>query len=117
VNRLALPDPGQQRPILDTPYIAPRTPVEALLAGIWAEVLGLEQVGVHDDFLDLGGDSLLAGQVVARAVHEFAADLPLTALYAAPTVAAMALVVTQAAAGAIAPAEIARLLVELESTA
>ncbi len=96
VDRRALPDPGRQRPPLAVDYIAPRTPVEAELAQIWADVLGLEEVGIHDNFLDLGGDSLLASQVVTRVIHTLRVDLPLATLFGAPTVADMALLVTVA---------------------
>ena len=64
VDRLALPALEGKRPELDTPFIAPRTPIEEELAGIWAEVLSLDQVGIHDDFYDLGGHSLAATRVV-----------------------------------------------------
>ena len=62
---LAAPDPI--RPELTDPYVAPGNPVEARLAEIWAQVLGLERVGVRDNFFELGGDSILSIQVVARA--------------------------------------------------
>jgi amino acid adenylation domain-containing protein/non-ribosomal peptide synthase protein (TIGR01720 family) len=67
VNRLALPAPDQERPELESAYVAPRTPAEKTLAGIWSQVLGIERVGVHDNFFELGGDSILSIQVVARA--------------------------------------------------
>ncbi|MBA2448197.1 MAG: non-ribosomal peptide synthetase [Chloroflexi bacterium] len=87
VNRRALPPPGSVRPALGTPFVAPRTPVEEMLAGIWAGVLGLDEIGVHDEFLALGGDSLLATQVAARLGDAFRMELPLPILLAAPTVA------------------------------
>ena len=71
-------------------YVAPRTPVERELAKIWAEVLGLGHVGIHDPFLDLGGHSLLAAQIVARVYDRFQIELPPGSLLATPTVAAMA---------------------------
>lgn len=58
-----------------------------MLAGIWAGVLGLDEIGVHDEFLALGGDSLLATQVAARLGDAFRMELPLPILLAAPTVA------------------------------
>jgi len=67
VDRRALPAPDQITPGLTVSTDAPRTPVEEVLAGIWAEVLKLGRVGVHDNFFDLGGDSILSIQIVARA--------------------------------------------------
>ncbi|HEX4959209.1 MAG TPA: amino acid adenylation domain-containing protein, partial [Thermoanaerobaculia bacterium] len=69
---------------------APRTPDEELLAGIWAGLLGRERVGVHDDFFALGGHSLLATRVVAQVSRVFGVDLPLAAVFQAPTVARLA---------------------------
>ncbi|MGH9830557.1 MAG: condensation domain-containing protein, partial [Blastocatellia bacterium] len=66
VDPRALPPPGQSRP--DTVrYVAPRTHPELVLAGIWAQVLRLDTVGIHDNFFSLGGDSILSIQVVSRA--------------------------------------------------
>ncbi|MEE8113645.1 MAG: AMP-binding protein, partial [Nitrososphaerales archaeon] len=76
VNRRALPDPGKSRPDLDTPFVAPRTPVENELVQIWSEVLSLEQVGIHDNFVELGGQSLLATQVISMVRESFHVELP-----------------------------------------
>ncbi|HET9227335.1 MAG TPA: amino acid adenylation domain-containing protein, partial [Thermoanaerobaculia bacterium] len=68
----------------------PRTPDEELLAGIWAGLLGRERVGIHDDFFALGGHSLLATRVTARVSRVFGVDLPVSAIFQAPTVARLA---------------------------
>ncbi|UOZ02729.1 non-ribosomal peptide synthetase [Amycolatopsis sp. WQ 127309] len=68
VDRRALPAPGAARPELASGFAEPRTPAEELLAGVWAQVLGLDRAGVFDNFFDLGGDSILSIQIVARAV-------------------------------------------------
>src|SRR5205807_224582 len=80
-------------------YVGPRTPVEELVAGIWGEVLGVERVGVHEDFFALGGHSLLATQVVARIRSSFGIELPLRTMFEASTVAALAAQVEQALGG------------------
>src|SRR6185369_9491318 len=69
---------------------APRTETEALLAEIWAQVFGLEQVGIHDDFLELGGYSLLAILIVARIREAFKIELPLNSIFQTPTVEGLA---------------------------
>jgi acyl carrier protein len=95
VDRRALPAPAPIRPELDTIFVAPRGPVEDGVAAIWAEVLGLKRVGVHDDFFALGGHSLLATRVIARVRGTFQVEVPLRRLFEAPTVAALATAVTQ----------------------
>jgi len=90
VDRLALPDPGRSRPDLDQPYVPPRTPGERQLAEIWAEILGIDQVGIHDGFLELGGNSLAAIQVISRVITAFQVELPLRSLLESSTVTEMA---------------------------
>jgi amino acid adenylation domain-containing protein len=90
IDRRALPEPDESRPELAINYEAPRTPSESRLAEIWSEVLRLKPVGIRDNFFELGGHSLLATQIVSRARREFKTELPLRALFEAPTVAEMA---------------------------
>jgi amino acid adenylation domain-containing protein len=95
LDRRALPDPGGARPDLTPPFVAPRTATEEVLAGIWAEVLGLEKIGIHDNFFELGGHSLLATQVVSRTSSVFQVQLPLRQIFEQPNVAGLAALILQ----------------------
>jgi amino acid adenylation domain-containing protein len=77
-------------------FVAPRNPVEEVIAGIWSDVFEREHIGVHDRFSDLGGHSLLAIQIIARTRDAFQAEVPLRAIFEAPTVAGLADVVSAA---------------------
>ncbi|HSL84450.1 MAG TPA: amino acid adenylation domain-containing protein, partial [Thermoanaerobaculia bacterium] len=88
VDRRALPEP--EWAARGAGFAPPRGPVEELLAGIWAEVLGREEVGARDDFFDLGGHSLLAARVVARIRDRMGVEVPLRRLFEARTVEALA---------------------------
>jgi len=90
IDHRSLPAPDPTRPELDKVFVAPRTPVEIKLAEIWAQVLGLERVGIDDDFFELGGHSLLATQVISRVRDAFHIEIPLRSLFERPTVAALA---------------------------
>ncbi|MFB2973203.1 amino acid adenylation domain-containing protein [Aerosakkonema sp. BLCC-F183] len=89
VDRRSLPAPERVRPDLEAVFVAPRTPVEKMLADIWAEVLGIEKVGVYDNFFELGGHSLLMTQLLAKVRNTFQVSLSLGSMFEAPTVAGM----------------------------
>jgi acyl-coenzyme A synthetase/AMP-(fatty) acid ligase/acyl carrier protein len=95
VDRIALPLPDQSRPELEENYVAPRTSIEEALAGIWAEILKLERVGIHDNFFDLGGHSLLATQVISRVRRAFQVEIPLRAMFEKPTVEELAIAIME----------------------
>lgn len=86
--KLGLTPSAQTR--IKSAFASPRTPTEARLAEIWAQVLGLDRVGVHDDFLDLGGDSMLATQIFARVREEFGIEMTMIAFFDMPTIALQA---------------------------
>jgi amino acid adenylation domain-containing protein len=96
VDRAGLPDPASLN--AGPAYVAPRTPTEEKLAALWAEALGVEQVGVHDSFLSLGGHSLMAIQLMQRVRAEFEIRLPLRTLYSAGNVENFAAAVDDARA-------------------
>jgi acyl carrier protein len=79
----------------DDNFVAPRTQLEEELAGIWAEILKVDRVGVNDNFFDLGGHSLLATRLIFQLREHFHVDLPLRALFEAPTIATLAPVIVQ----------------------
>ncbi len=89
---------GHPRPNLSTAFVEPRTDTERGLARIWADQLGLDEVGVFDRFFDLGGHSLLAVQVASEISDEFGVEVPSLQLFKAPTVAELAVIVDQAGA-------------------
>ncbi len=103
LDRRALPDPspGQLDPVAE--YVAPRSPLEETLARVWAQVLELERVGVHDNFFDLGGHSLQSVQLVARLTAALDRPVSIKTVFEAPTVAAMADVLEREPAGSPAP--------------
>ncbi len=90
IDRRALPPPGDGGALHKGGSIAPATPAEQALAAIWAEVLRVERVGLHDDFFALGGHSLLATQVISRVKSALGVGLPLRTLFEHPTVAGLA---------------------------
>jgi amino acid adenylation domain-containing protein len=93
LDRSALPRPGGSRGAASVAFIAPAGRIESTLASIWAELLGIPQIGLHDNFFSLGGHSLLATQIVSRARAQLGVDLPLRALFERPTISGLAKVV------------------------
>ncbi|HEU0012159.1 MAG TPA: amino acid adenylation domain-containing protein, partial [Longimicrobium sp.] len=88
LDRRALPEPGA--PAETRAYVAPRTVTEEVLAGVWADLLGVERPGAHDDFFRLGGHSLLATRLAGRLRRDLGVEVPLRALFEHPGLAAMA---------------------------
>jgi amino acid adenylation domain-containing protein/non-ribosomal peptide synthase protein (TIGR01720 family)/FkbM family methyltransferase len=101
LDRRALPAPDLTRPESDDSYVAPRTSVEEVLASIWTQVLGVSRIGIHDNFFNLGGDSILSIQVIARA-NQAGLHLTPAQLFVHQTIAALASVARMAEAS---PAE------------
>lgn len=92
IDRHALPSPVYD----DSNYVAPRTPAEHTIAGIWSGLLGRERVGVYDDFFELGGHSLLATQAVSRIRSILGIELSVGAIFDAPTIASLAVALANA---------------------
>jgi len=90
IDRRNLPAPLEHDFVHAESFVAPRTPVEELLVGIWQEVLGIEHVGVDDDFFDLGGHSLLATQITSRIHQAFKVQIPLPSFFETPNVCGLA---------------------------
>lgn len=95
IDRTALPIPDPTRSDVADEFIAPRTPIEALLAGMWSDLLGVERVGVNDNFFELGGHSLLATQVISQIRGTLQVEIPLRSLFEAPTVSGLAGTIAQ----------------------
>jgi acyl transferase domain-containing protein len=87
-----------RRPDLKTGYVAPRNEIEQIVADVWQEILGIDKIGVYDDFFDLRGHSLLATQVIGRLRDTLEIDVPLSALFDTPTVAGVAQAIADAQA-------------------
>jgi amino acid adenylation domain-containing protein len=114
VDRSALPDPVWDRPVSE--HVPPRTPVEEMLAELWADLLGIEpveRIGVRDNFFDLGGHSLKAGQLVLRVRDLFGIELPVREVFESPTIEAMAVAIGRKLVEEADPDELAKILEEM----
>jgi len=100
LDRNALPMPDMNRQELDVDFIAPRSQVEKQLAEIWRDVLRINRIGIHDNFFDLGGQSLLAMQVITRVSEQLSVEIPLARLFEMPTIADLAKLIENTRASA-----------------
>jgi acyl carrier protein len=89
-DREAAPQPAYARPEIGTEFTAPGSETEVIIAGVWRQVLGIAEVGIYDDFYELGGDSLLATQVVARLREAFQMEIAVAKMFEEPTIAGLA---------------------------
>ena len=115
INRRALPTPRFTRSEADESFVAPRTPIERLLAVEWCDVLKLERIGIHDNFFELGGHSLLAAKVVSRVRTSLEVEFGMVDLFQAPTIAGLAALLFPRGAQHEPEGELAALLGELAS--
>jgi len=114
LDRRALPAPALARPELPNALAAPRTPVEHVVADVWAELLGITPIDIHANFFEVGGHSLLATRVIARLRDALGVDLPVRALFEAPTVTGLAAAIVQRLAETVAHEEMDSMLAEIE---
>ena len=90
LNRGALPPPGRERPDLQQPYVSPRSALEAWIVSVWAGVLQIDQVGIHDRFFELGGSSIQAAEIVTRLQRGLGEFVFVVVIFECPTVAELA---------------------------
>jgi amino acid adenylation domain-containing protein/FkbM family methyltransferase len=114
VDRQALPAPSQSDIEPDSIYVAPRSQVEEALALTFGEVLGIERVGIYDNFFDLGGHSLLVTKVISRLNVAFQVELPISALFNTPTVAGLADAVVLSQVNQSEDEDLSRILTDLD---
>jgi surfactin family lipopeptide synthetase C len=113
-DRRALPDPEPGREETDGRFVGPTTPLEANLADVFAQVLGIDQVGVNDNFFELGGHSLMLTNLLFHLNEKFQLELPLRAVFDAPTVAELAPVLVQSRARLLNEDRLNTILAEIE---
>jgi surfactin family lipopeptide synthetase C len=114
IERKSLPTPKEQIDLTNE-YTRPTNAVEEILAGIWAKILHVQRVGIHDNFFDLGGHSLLATQVISRIREAFQIELPIRCLFESPSVAQLAQTLIQREAKVGITEKMAQILKKLEN--
>ena len=114
IDRHSLPDPELNGTARHRPYCAPTNSIEETLSRIWGGVLGVERVGIHDDFFDLGGHSLLATQVISRIRTALEVQIPLRTIFETPTIAGLARTIAELRDDASASNEVDDLLAKLD---
>ena len=107
LDRKALPAPESQG--ATTEYVSPRDETEEQLAAMWSELLGVDKIGIHDDFFSLGGHSLIAMQVVSKVMQSMGVQLPLESLFESPTIEGLAQSVKQSGDNAAVTPDIQRI--------
>jgi amino acid adenylation domain-containing protein len=115
VDRQALALRHDKKRILTADFVAPKSPLEQMLSRIWADVLGLDRVGINDNFHELGGHSLAAMQIVNQIAKQLQIEVSLQSLLGAPTIAKIAGIMNENTARKIAASQSERILAELES--
>ncbi|MBR8830448.1 MAG: D-alanine--D-alanyl carrier protein ligase [Chroococcopsis gigantea SAG 12.99] len=90
IDRRALPAPDRGKPELDKDYVAPQTRFELILSDLWKDLLQLPEIGIHDNFFDLGGNSLLSVRAINRLEKQFNIAIPIVTFYEYPTIHALA---------------------------
>jgi acyl carrier protein len=113
VDRGRLPAPDKQTVESDEMYVAPRTPIEKDIARIFGAALGVENVGIHDDFFAIGGHSLLVTRIISQVNSAFQVELPIRALFDAPTVSGLVAAIVESQAGQSDDDLLSQILVEL----
>jgi amino acid adenylation domain-containing protein len=115
IDRNALPRPAKSRNSADHPYVAASQPIEKVLVKLWVDAMAIHQIGVHDDFFDLGGDSLLAARLVSNINSIFCPTRPLKTLYEATTVAKLSEFLVQHEAAPGRACKIANIVLKIEN--
>ena len=95
-----LAEVSHMRPNLGSEYVAPKLPMQKQIAGIWSEILGIDQIGIYDNLFELGGNSLIGLRIVTRLKKDLNIDIPVTALFEGPTIFTLSRLIERKGAGA-----------------